>query len=75
MIKDKRENSKVRDEMLQAIWLIEEKIEPYIQEHTSELDDDWTEDDIRDIEQYFEDVKRRLNYLTLVIDEIGGVKY
>lgn len=65
------ENKKVRKDAVQATNLIEENIGPYIREHMSELDDDWSEDDLRDIEDMLVNVERELHYLTLVIDEIG----
>lgn len=65
------ENKKVRKDAVQATNLIEENIRPYIMEHMGELDDDWSEDDLRDIEDMLVNVERELHYLTLVIDEIG----
>jgi len=72
-----RENSKAHDDILHAVWLIEEKIEPYIQEHKNEVlnNDKWIKEDISEIEETLENVKMDLNYLTLVIDTIGGIKY
>ena len=72
---NRRENSMVNDKIIRITELIEEDVEPYVLEHMGELDDDWTEDDLREIEETFEDVKLALNYLKVVVDAIGGINF
>lgn len=72
---NRRENSMVNDKIIRITELIEEDVEPYVLEHMGELDDDWTEDDLREIEETFEDVKSALNYLKVVVDAIDGINF